>query len=335
MQEERSEKHLDQPNPAESIPEVVAAPVIDDQESRTWYWVLAGLTLVTLFFYAQISRRHTKQSPLFTYPTAEKHSAPALLSEKANRLSKEQRAGAYPKTNDQRWIDPICGLEMIRLPVGEYLMGCEQNREERPVHTVKINELLWMSSTLVTRKQWLKVMDPQTATDEADDGYPVENLSWFDAIEFIQELNQRSHHKIRYALPSETIWEYACRAGTTSAYSWGDKSDQSLANTKDSPAPWGGKSASPVKTYPANPWGFYDLHGNLMEWCQDHWHDDYEEAPGNSKGWNEEDNQELRVIRGGAWNLSIDWARSASRSKYSAKNRARYIGFRLMMQRQT
>ena len=127
-----------------------------------------------------------------------------------------------------------------------------------------------------------------------------------------------------YRLLSEAEWEYACRAGATTRYSWGDKIAPENANYRDS----GIGKTTEVGAYPANRWGLYDMHGNVWEWVEDTWHDNYEGAPTDGRAWTSEEEDDRRVLRGGAWYL-IPWdLRSAYRHYLSPDDRDDECGFR-------
>ena len=137
---------------------------------------------------------------------------------------------------------------------------------------------------------------------------PVEQVNWFEAVEFCRRL---SHHTgKRYGLPSEAQWEYACRAGTTTPFHFGDTLTAELANYDanstygDGPKGTYRQQTTEVGTFPANAWGLQDMHGNLWEWCEDHWHDSYDFAPEDDHPWliPAAGNDEKRLLRGGSWN---------------------------------
>ena len=153
---------------------------------------------------------------------------------------------------------------------------------------------------------------------------PVENVSWDDVQEFIKKLNKGADN---YRLPSDTEWEYACRARTNTKYSFGDEESE-LENYG-----WYNENSG-SKTYPVgqkkpNPWGLYDMHGNVWEWVQDRWHDNYKDAPSNGSAW-EDGNSSSRIIRGGSWHGNARHCRSADRHRYEPAIRSSSIGFRLL-----
>ncbi|MCL2523949.1 MAG: formylglycine-generating enzyme family protein [Betaproteobacteria bacterium] len=205
------------------------------------------------------------------------------------------------------------GMEFVLIPSGSFLMGCNPSNEkcndnEMPQHRVSISQPFYLGKYEVTQAQWVAVMGNNPSRMKGRDN-PVETLSWKDAQVFIQKLNQKEGHN-RYRLPTEAEWEYAARAGTSSAYSFGDD-----ANALSGYAwYWGnsGKTTHPVGQKQPNPWGLYDVHGNIREWVQDCWSDNYQGAPtdgsavdGNDCKW--------RVLRGGSLFSDPSFARSAYR----------------------
>ena len=225
-------------------------------------------------------------------------------------------------------------LTMLRLPAGRFLMGSpdqEAGRDlgEAPMREVEMQEFL-MASTPITRAQWQAVagweerpgeswqlslpLQPSLCQgEEARLGEgkgdtsqrPVERIRWEEAMEFCRRLSQRTRR--RYTLPSEAQWEYACRAGSTSPYAFGTTLTAELVTL--------GQQTTPVQRHPANAWGLCDMHGNVWEWCLDHWHANYRGAPNDGTAWidaNAPANAD-RVVRGGAWSDPPSVARSACR----------------------
>ena len=171
---------------------------------------------------------------------------------------------------------------------------------------------------------------------------PVECVSWDDAIEFCKRLSK--HTGQDYRLPSEAEWEYACRANSITPFYCGSTITTALANYRGIDWITGSESASygtqikseyreqttDVGSFPANAFGLYDMHGNVFEWCLDHWHDSYKNAPTNGSAWMT-DNQELaHVRRGGSWNHSLKLCRSAYRNDFSPEKHHLSIGFRVV-----
>ncbi len=228
-------------------------------------------------------------------------------------------------------------LEMVFIPAGKFQIGSpinesEHGDEESPCHTIDI-PAFFLSRFPITQKQWKILMDNNPAIFIGNGDRPVETVSWNDAQEFCQKLADRKGKL--YRLPSESEWEYACRAGTISAFSCGETIAANLANYNGaSPykyAPKGISKASTteVGTYPANAFGLHDLHGNVWEWCADVWHDDYDLLPKDGKAWTQGGDRSCRVVRGGSWRDPAAYCRSAKRSKNATNQGDRYTGFRI------
>ncbi len=223
--------------------------------------------------------------------------------------------------------DPLknsLGMEFVLIPAGEFLMGSEKCADERPVHKVAIEKSFYIGKYPVTQGEWVSIMDDNPSSSISDD-LPVEHVSWNDVQEFIRRLNTRENTD-KYRLPSEAEWEFACRAGTTSKYSFGnDESD--LAEY----AWYSGDRMHTVGQKRPNKWGLHDMHGDIWEWCQDRWHANYEGAPVDGSAW-EEGSSSLRVDRGGCWSSLARYCRSALRSGNLPGNRYGFTGFRLVME---
>ena len=187
-------------------------------------------------------------------------------------------------------------------------------------------------------------IDPDPSYFKGDDR-PVEQVSWFEAVEFCDRL---SHHTGRtYRLPSEAEWEYACRAGTTSPFHFGETITTDLANYRGTDEPsfdWSGsygrgpkgiyrEETTPVGSFGiANAFGLYDMHGNVWEWCQDHWHDNYEGAPTDGSAWVDAvaEKGASRVLRGGSWYSYPAFCRSAVHPFNDPGYRFNSYGFRVV-----
>jgi formylglycine-generating enzyme required for sulfatase activity len=179
-------------------------------------------------------------------------------------------------------------IPMIQIPAGEFLMGSDESdpdahSDEMPQHPVHLQGF-FMGQTPITQAQWRAVaklppvdrkLDPDPSYFTGD-SLPVERVSWHEAIEFCARLSIETGELI--TLPSEAQWEYVCRAGTTTAYAFGDTLTNQVANCE-------GNTTTPVGTYSANPWGLYDIHGNVWEWCLDDYHASYEGAPTDGSAW--------------------------------------------------
>jgi formylglycine-generating enzyme required for sulfatase activity/GTPase Era involved in 16S rRNA processing len=217
--------------------------------------------------------------------------------------------------------------ELVLLPGGSFQMGDTQDSDEQPVHTVHIASFA-MGKYPVTQGQWKKVMGRNPSYfSNGGDQCPVETVSWEDAQMFIQKLNQQTGHT--YRLPSEAEWEYACRAGSIGQWCFGDDESQ-----LEHYAWYNNCESSRSRTYPvgekkANAFGLYDMHGNVSEWCEDQWHNNYQGAPSDGRAW-VDGWHSSRVNRGGSWyDRHPRYTRAARRNFSSSDKRDNEIGFRL------
>jgi formylglycine-generating enzyme required for sulfatase activity len=229
-------------------------------------------------------------------------------------------------------------LEMIKIPAGSFLMGTEEAevirlckeygtdwyKNEMPQHRVNLQEF-YLGKYPVTQEQYQAIMGNNPSYFKDNPKNPVENVSWDDAQEFCQKLSEKTGKK--YRLPSEAEWEYACRAGTQTRYYFGDN-----AELLEEYAWYYGNSGS--KTHPVgqkkpNNWGLYDMSGNIWEWCENGWHESYENAPTDGTAWNENHSVlNIRVLRGGSWYVDLSDCRSAFR--YNNDYRSINIVFRVI-----
>ncbi len=240
-------------------------------------------------------------------------------------------------------------LDMVYIPPGTFLMGSpedelERSDNERPQHEVTFAESFFMGRYPVTQAQWRAVAALPQSNQELDsdpsafkgDNRPVEQVSWDDAMEFCHRLAKATGRP--YRLPSEAEWEYACRAGTTTAFHFGETITPDLANYDgnysygEGPQGVYRNETTPVSHFDiANRFGLSDMHGNAWEWCSDPWNDNYEVASIDGTSWKIlgafESN--LRVLRGGSWFSSPGNCRSAWRFRYARVDRYDDLGFRL------
>jgi len=237
-------------------------------------------------------------------------------------------------------------LEMVAIPAGEFLMGAAANEQSAsdngtPQHRVKVPEFS-VGKFAVTQAQWSQVAGlPKVKVDLNLDPSnfkgakrPVEQVSWEQAVEFCERLSQKTGKT--YRLPSEAEWEYACRAGTTTPFYFGETITSDLVNCNGI-IPYGNapegeyrQQTTEVGTFPPNGFGLYDMHGNVLEWCADPWHGNYQDAPTDGSVWTTNGDNERRVIRGGSWfNLPVN-CRSAYRYPSSPRVTDISIGFRIV-----
>jgi formylglycine-generating enzyme required for sulfatase activity len=179
---------------------------------------------------------------------------------------------------------------------------------------------------LITREQYKSIIGKNSWRVRGKPNMPVDGVSWHESKEFCYKLNKKTGKK--YRLPSESEWEYACRAGTTTRYYFGDNPEELRkhawydGNSKSSTHPVGRKKP--------NPWGIYDMYGNLCEWCEDKWHDNYLGMPNDGTPWLQGYNN-ARVLRGGCWLDSSRNCRSTYRTRYSSDFSFGTVGFRVVL----
>jgi len=245
------------------------------------------------------------------------------------------QAKAQPQPAQRQPFKP----EMARIPADSFAMGSPasevgRSADEGPQRRVNI-AAFELGKTEVTQGQWKAVMGSNPSRfSECGDTCPVEQVSWDDVQQFILTLNQKTGQ--RYRLPSEAEWEYAARAGSTGSYGWGEAGSHEHANYGKDECCGGlaqGRdrwvNTAPVGQFPANAFGLYDMHGNVFEWVQDVWHDNYTGAPTDGSAWVSGGDQSLRVLRGGSWYYFPQILRSAIRYTYSPAGWDGDVGFRL------
>lgn len=224
--------------------------------------------------------------------------------------------------------------EWVTIPGGAFIMGTSDGPiDERPEHVVVVPPFRMMA-TEVTFNLWDQcVREGGCAYSPNDEGWgrgerPVINVSYEDITnQFIPWISRKTQRS--FMLPSEAQWEYAIRAGTQTDYYWGDKPAQSLANCAECGSEWDGRRTAPVKSFEPNPFGLYDMAGNVWEWAEDCWNDDYRKSPDHSlPRYDGQCNQ--RVLRGGSWGIGATRMRSAYRNWSEIKRRNIDVGFRLV-----
>ncbi len=260
----------------------------------------------------------------------------------------------------QCFTEPAIQLDLMLIPGGTFTMGSPPDElgrysDEGPQHEVSIRPFL-MGRYPITQAQWkviadrtdLKVkadLDPAPSEFKGDD-HPVEQVSWYEAVEFCERLSRLTSHT--YRLPTEAEWEYACRAGTETPFHFGETITTDLANYRgkdreDNPEEYPGhygrgpkgvyrQTTTPVNHFHplANAFGLCDMHGNVWEWCLDHWHGNYDGAPNDGSAWLNEDEDAERVVRGGSWGDNPRYCRSACRYFSNPGVRYNVIGFRVI-----
>jgi formylglycine-generating enzyme required for sulfatase activity len=237
---------------------------------------------------------------------------------------------------------------MVVIPGGEFDMGSSEKRafsDELPRHSVKVEPFL-ISKHPITKAQWKAGAELAAVHQElkkvpirrGSSSHPVVAISWYEAVEFCERLRQKTGHN--YRLPTESEWEYACRAGTTSPFHFGETITANLANY-DGSYTYGlelkginrEKFISVFELQTANDFGLFGMHGNIWEWCLDQWHESYEGAPSNGSAWigtSNDENNPYRVLRGGSWRNEPLRCRSSSRWKKCANDIFDHVGFRIV-----
>ncbi|MBE9167798.1 formylglycine-generating enzyme family protein [Pleurocapsales cyanobacterium LEGE 06147] len=225
-------------------------------------------------------------------------------------------------------------LEMVSIPGGSFMMGAPLGEKfskdrERPQHKVTIKPF-FMGKFQVTQAPWRAVASLPKINRELNfnpsrfkgDNLPVDGVSWYDAVEFCVRLSKRTGRE--YVLPSEAEWEYACRAGTTTPFHFGETITTELANYDVKY-----KKTTPVGQFTPNTFGLHDMHGNVWEWCADTWHESYEGAPIDGSTWLTK-NSNCKVLRGGSWWDFFFNCRSAARDYFIGVDHLNLIGFRIV-----
>jgi len=294
-----------------------------------------------------------------------------------NSQGKEIRSQLYCNEYFTEELGNGIGLEMVAIPGGKFMMGTESReierlvkkynreyfKEEKPQHEVTV-QAFWMGKYSITQAQYQEVMGKNPSSSKGDER-PVEQVSWQDAVKFCQRLSKQTRKE--YRLPTEAEWEYACRAGTTTAFHFGETVTSNLANYCSNDAYVNEKKGEyrgrtiPVGSFPPNVFSLYDMHGNVWEWCEDDWHGSYHNAPKDGTAWLEDihsnrisvrqfslrkmsqhlidrllkrkslsKNSNKKVIRGGSWVSFPLGCRSAVRLNFSRNARGGNLGFRVV-----
>ncbi|MBO3457634.1 SUMF1/EgtB/PvdO family nonheme iron enzyme [Aetokthonos hydrillicola Thurmond2011] len=270
------------------------------------------------------------------------------VDSKGRIIKREHREAQYFVEN----LGNNVTLEMVAIPGGTFIMGAPETEEgssdeQRPQHKVTVPPF-FMGKYPVTQAQWEAVaILPQVNRELKRDpsqfkgkDLPAENIFWDDAVEFCARLSKATGRN--YRLPSEAEWEYACRAGTTTPFHFGQTITSELANyyaeSTYGGAPKGNhrQKTTPVGSFRvANAFGLYDMHGNIWEWCTDDWHENYDGAPDQEVAWlsnkNIEGEANIKLLRGGSWDVSPRFCRSAYRVRNARDSGSLNVGFRVVV----
>jgi formylglycine-generating enzyme required for sulfatase activity len=263
----------------------------------------------------------------------------AARKEEENRKKEEARKAEAKRKEIEATKRPGAvvknglGIELVYVPPGSFMMGSDtEESDEKPVHRVSIGNGFYMGKYEITQAEWQTVMGNNPSYFKGCDKCPVEQVSREDANAFIERLNAQNDG-FTYRLPTEAEWEYACRAGTTTAFAFGDSISSDQANF-DGNFPYG-KAAKgiyrrktiPVGTFQPNAFGLYDMHGNVWEWCQDEYHDNYNGAPTDGSAWVSDRTRVFWLSRGGDWYYHGRNLRSANRQFNGVEHARDYFGY--------
>jgi formylglycine-generating enzyme required for sulfatase activity len=242
---------------------------------------------------------------------------------------------AFASPSGEKEITNSIGMKLVLVPPGEFLMGSPDSdkdgqQDEKPQHRVRITRPFYLGATEVTQGQYRAVTGVNPSYFKGSGDLPVEWISWEDARAFCDKLNAREKPQLggaRYRLPTEAEWEYACRAGSTTRFNFGD-ADASLGKYA-----WhagnSGSQTHPVSQKRPNAWGLFDMHGNVWEWCWDGYQENYYAASPGIDPLGPSGAVVGRVIRGGSWsNIPLN-CRAAYRNRITQLNQNGSLGFRV------
>ena len=260
-------------------------------------------------------------------------------SERAGTPSAQ--AADHNSIDPNTWTSPTTGMQFVLIPAGEFQMGStgadeDAGIDEKPRHLVRITKPFFLGKYEVTRGQFRKFVEStgynenawQTPGFEQTDEHPVVNVSWYDAVKYCEWLSKKDGRT--YRLPTEAEWEYACRAGSTTHYSFGDNVEDLVRFGNVEGKNDGFDFTAPVGRFRPNAWGLYDMHGNVWEWCSDWYETNYYQGSPADDPQGPSAAASLRVLRGGSWNYPPRFVcRSAYRYGESPEYRKDYLGFRL------
>ncbi len=269
----------------------------------------------------------------------------------SNSLDTKYRINLHYQERRSRYYAEDLGsgisLNMVEIPGGRFLMGSPETEAERldnesPQHEVALREF-FIGMYPITQAQWGAIANLAPVNQEINshpanfkgENHPVERVSWNDATEFCARLSKQTGRN--YRLPTEAEWEYACRSGTQTPFYFGKTLTTDLANYdgnytyNNGPNGDSRQQTTSVDHFGlANAFGLCDMHGNIYEWCEDHWHNNYEDAPTDGSAWLNENKNNTHVLRGGSWYHYPKYCRSASRIDNLPSFTAFTLGFRVV-----
>jgi len=279
--------------------------------------LVAAVTVFLLPAVAEDTGHPPDPAPVKPVPSATVENAAGITTELPSRQPGEI------------FIEDLGGgvrLELVWIPPGEFMMGSAKgHKDELPVHKVRITRGFYIGKYEVTQPQWESIIGFNPSTFQRP-SRPVERVSWFDCQEFVRKLSEKTGHT--YRLPTEAEWEYACRAGTTSRYYFGD--DPDLLHLYAWYIGNSGLRSQPAGVKNPNPWGLCDMLGNAWEWCQDWYGKNYYETSPSDDPQGPETGHD-RIIRGGGWLVKKFECRSANRARFNPVNGINYNTCRVVM----
>lgn len=270
-------------------------------------------------------------------PLAESPPPPPLASAPFDEAAAQQLQSAWAKhLKTEVEVTNSLGMKLMLIPPGEFQMGSPADEAEHSSdesqHHVRLTQPYYLGKFEVTQAEYEKVMGGNPSRFTGDARRPVETVSWHDAVEFCRRLSEREQKS--YRLPTEAQWEYACRAGTTTAFHWGITSNGTESNV-DGNYPYATMTkgtclqrTTTVGNYAQNKFGVYDMHGNVWEWCHDGYDADYYSRSTAADPHGPADGLS-RVLRGGSWNDYARLTRSANRYRTTPDDRNATSGFRI------
>ena len=317
------------------------------------YWEEDGFEQLerAITYQFKLEPEEPKQPVIVTPPLSVFNFEIVGVNAKGEEIKKESKQSQYFSED----LGNDITLEMVAIPGGTFLMGTEDEeikrlvkkfnwdefRRERPQHQVTVPPF-FMGKYPITQAQWKAIaatakIDIDLETNPSrfkGDELPVESVKWYQATEFCKRLSRET--KQEYRLPSEAEWEYACRAGTTTPFYFGETITGKLANYNASYTYSGEpngeyrQQTTPVGQFPPNAFGLYDMHGNVWEWCEDNWHDNYDGAPTDGSVWIENGDDNRSPLRGGSWYTDPNYCRSAYRFDIVRRGLHNNLGFRVV-----
>jgi formylglycine-generating enzyme required for sulfatase activity len=247
----------------------------------------------------------------------------------------QEKAKAAKAGSDFKECANGCPVMKV-IPAGKFTMGSPENESDRrasesPPHEVTIAKPFAVSKFEVTFEDWdacaAAAACPRVPDSWGRGQMPVINVSWNDAKQYVGWLSQLTGND--YRLLTEAEWEYAGRAGANTPFSWGDDPGIGNANCDECGSQWDRKQTAPAGSFKPNALGLYDMHGNVWEWVEDSWHENYEGAPTDGSAWLQGGDPSYRVVRGGSWRNEIQHIRAAVRFRRNINVRFDTLGFRV------